>query len=151
MKILLAFDGSEHSEAAARELAGRPWPPNSVVHILTVVAAYIPSAVEFVSTGETAGQIQDDHVQSARDLAETVAASLQTTGLRIEVVVRKGDARRLIVDEAKSWGADLIVMGACGHTAFERWLIGSVAQSVVAHAPCSVEVVRPPLSHTGPS
>lgn len=144
MKILLAFDGSEPSEAAAREIAGRPWPPNSVVCILTAVRAYIPSAVEFVSTGETADQIQDDHTKSARDLAETVAESLQVTGLRVETVVKKGDPRRLIVDEAKSWGADLIIMGACGHTAFERWLIGSVAQSVVAHAPCSVELVRRP-------
>ena len=144
MKILLAFDGSEHSEAAARELAGRPWPPDSTVRILTAVRAYVPSAVEFVSTGETADQIQDDHVQSARELAETVAESLQVTGLRIETVVKKGDPRRLIVDEAKLWGADLIVMGACGHTAFERWLIGSVAQSVVTHAPCSVELVRRP-------
>lgn len=144
MKILLAIDGSEHSEAAVRELAGRPWPRDSTVRILTAVRAYVPSAVEFVSTGETADQIQDDHVKSARELVEGVAASLQVTGLRIETVVKKGDPRRLIVDEAKSWGADLIVMGACGHTAFERWLIGSVAQSVVAHAPCSIELVRRP-------
>ena len=83
-------------------------------------------------------------MKSARELAEAAAESLQVTGLRIESVVKKGDPRRLIVDEAKSWGADLIVMGACGHTAFERWLIGSVAQSVVTHAPCSVELVRRP-------
>jgi nucleotide-binding universal stress UspA family protein len=143
MKILLAFDGSEHSEAAARELAGRPWPPDSMVRILTAVRVYIPSAVEFMSTGETADQIGDDHVKSAQDVAQTVAESLQATGLRVETVVRKGDPRRVIVDEAKSWGADLIIMGACGHTAFERWLVGSVAQSVVTHAPCSVELVRP--------
>jgi nucleotide-binding universal stress UspA family protein len=144
MKILLAFDGSEHSEAAARELAARPWPANSVVRILMAVRAYVPSAVEFVSTGETADQIQDHHVDSARELVETVAESLRATGLHVETAVKKGDPRRLIVDEAKSWGADLIVMGACGHTAFERWLIGSVAQSVVSHARCSVELVRHP-------
>jgi len=56
--------------------------------------------------------------------------------------VRHGDPRRVIVDQAREWGADLIIIGARGHSALERWLIGSVAQNVVAHAPCSVEVVR---------
>ena len=55
--------------------------------------------------------------------------------------VREGDPRRVIVDEAKEWPADLIILGARDN-ALERWLIGSVAQTVVAHAHCSVEVVR---------
>jgi nucleotide-binding universal stress UspA family protein len=56
--------------------------------------------------------------------------------------VRYGDARSCIVDEAKEWGADLIVVGSHGYTGLKRLLLGSVAQSVVTHAPCSVEVVR---------
>jgi nucleotide-binding universal stress UspA family protein len=144
MKILLAIDGSPHSEAAVRELAGRPWPPKSTVRILIAVPAYAPPAVEFALTGETAGEIQHDHAKVAEDLATRVAESLQRTALSIETMVKPGDPRRVIVDEARAWGADLIIMGSHGHTAIERWLIGSVAQSVVAHAPCSVEVVRRP-------
>ena len=37
MKILLAVDGSVHSDAAARELAKRPWPPQSEVKVITAV------------------------------------------------------------------------------------------------------------------
>ena len=48
----------------------------------------------------------------------------------------------MIVDEAKDWPADLIVVGSHGYSGVKRWLLGSVAQSVVSHAPCSVEVVR---------
>ena len=41
---------------------------------------------------------------------------------------------------------DLIVVGSHGYSGIKRWLLGSVAQSVVSHAPCSVEVVRHKLS-----
>jgi nucleotide-binding universal stress UspA family protein len=53
-----------------------------------------------------------------------------------------GDPRSVIVDEAQAWQADLIVLGSHGYTGIKKWLLGSVAQSVVSHAPCSVEVVR---------
>jgi nucleotide-binding universal stress UspA family protein len=56
--------------------------------------------------------------------------------------VREGDARSAILDEADSWGADLIVVGSHGRTGLKRLVLGSVAAAVVAHAHCSVEVVR---------
>lgn len=71
-----------------------------------------------------------------------IADSLRASGLTAETAVRYGDARSVIVDEAKEWDADLIVVGSHGYTGVIRWLLGSVAQSVVSHAPCSVEVVR---------
>jgi nucleotide-binding universal stress UspA family protein len=67
---------------------------------------------------------------------------LEQNGLAIDKSVREGDPRHEIVDEAKRWPADLIVVGSHGYTGWKRWLLGSVAQSVVSHAPCSVEVVR---------
>jgi len=53
-----------------------------------------------------------------------------------------GPPRVVILDEAESWGADLIVVGSHGYRAWERFLLGSVSQSIVSHAECSVEVVR---------
>jgi nucleotide-binding universal stress UspA family protein len=53
----------------------------------------------------------------------------------------------VILDEAESWGADLIVVGSHGYRAWERFLLGSVSQSVVSHAKCSVEVVRCKTAH----
>jgi nucleotide-binding universal stress UspA family protein len=70
------------------------------------------------------------------------AERLGTKGLPIETVVRQGDPRSAIVDEAEEWAADLIVVGSHGRTGIKRWLLGSVAQSLVSHAPCSVVVVR---------
>ena len=143
MNILLAVDGSADSQLAVREVAERPWPATSTVRVLTAVARrYQPPMVELVSSGETPAEVRAEHVQAAEELTRTVAESLKSTGLTIETTVREGDPRRVIVDEARQWPADLIILGARGHSALERWLIGSVAQAVVAHAHCSVEVIR---------
>jgi nucleotide-binding universal stress UspA family protein len=75
-------------------------------------------------------------------LTNRAAQPLGRAGLSVDTAVRQGDPRTLIVDEAKEWDADLIVMGSHGRTGLTRLLLGSVAQAVVAHAPCSVEVVR---------
>jgi nucleotide-binding universal stress UspA family protein len=66
------------------------------------------------------------------------------------MVVRRGDPRSVILEEAKEWDADLIVVGSHGYTGIKRLLLGSVAQSVVSHAPCSVEVVRQKTENENP-
>jgi len=47
-----------------------------------------------------------------------------------------------ILDVAKAWGVDLIVLGSHGRHGWDRLLMGSVAESVALHAHCSVEVIR---------
>lgn len=49
-----------------------------------------------------------------------------------------------IVKTAKEWPADVIVIGSHGRHGLERALLGSVAERVMRHAPCSVLVVRTP-------
>jgi nucleotide-binding universal stress UspA family protein len=55
-----------------------------------------------------------------------------------------GLAKQVIVEEAEKWGADLIVVGSHGQGLWSRALLGSVSNSVVHHAPCSVFVGRTP-------
>jgi nucleotide-binding universal stress UspA family protein len=50
--------------------------------------------------------------------------------------------KTVILEEARQWGADLIVLGSHGRGGMERFLMGSVAETVATHAECSVEVVR---------
>jgi nucleotide-binding universal stress UspA family protein len=77
----------------------------------------------------------DRHTKAA---GERIAAP----GLTVETAVQEGDPRSVILDAADDWKADLIVVGSHGRTGLKRLVLGSVAQSVVAHASCSVEVVR---------
>ena len=49
----------------------------------------------------------------------------------------------MIVEEAESRGADLIVLGTHGHTGIKHLLLGSIAERVVQHSPCPVLTVKP--------
>jgi nucleotide-binding universal stress UspA family protein len=54
----------------------------------------------------------------------------------------EGDPKSMIAHYAKEWEADLIVVGSCDKSRLETFFVGSVSQSVVAHAPCSVLVAK---------
>ena len=92
--------------------------------------------------GGSLDQLQQQRTKEAKELTRNAAETIAASGLATETVVHDGDPRSVIVDEAEDWKADLIVMGSHGYTGIKKWLLGSVAQSVVSRAPCSVEVVR---------
>ncbi len=142
MKILLAVDGSPHSQAAVDEVKQRPWPSKSTVRVLSVIQPYTPPATEFVLAGATLEDMRRQQTSEAEQLTAGVADAVKGTNVSTQTAVREGDPRSAIVDEADEWGADLIVVGSHGRTGLKRWLLGSVAQAIVGHAPCSVEVVR---------
>ena len=142
MKILLAIDASPFSEAAVNEIAARPWPRGTLVRVLSVIQPYPPPATEFVLAGTTLEDTRRQQATDAQAVTTRAAETIRTSGLAAETAVREGDPRTMIIDEAEQWDADLIVVGSHGRTGVTRWLLGSVAQAVVAHAGCSVEVVR---------
>jgi nucleotide-binding universal stress UspA family protein len=74
------------------------------------------------------------------EVAETIARG--APGLKVSTKVLEGTPKQLIVEEAERWQPDLIMLGSHGNGPAERFLLGSVAQSVAVYAPCSVEIVR---------
>jgi nucleotide-binding universal stress UspA family protein len=62
--------------------------------------------------------------------------------MRVKGVIVQGEPDTAIADYARDWGADLIVIGSSDRSAIARLLAGSVSQSVVQHAPCSVLVIK---------
>lgn len=143
MKVLLAVDGSEPSELAVASVLDRTWKAGTEVRVLTVVEnVLLPSAAQGFEPTVGLEPVQLELEKSGQALAARVAGSLTAAGIPAEPHVRHGDPRAVIVDAAEEWGADLIVVGSHGYRGLQRWLLGSVAQAVVAHAPCSVEVVR---------
>ncbi|HEV8371259.1 MAG TPA: universal stress protein [Pyrinomonadaceae bacterium] len=143
MKILLAVDSSEYSAAAIKEVAKRPWPARSTVRVLSVVEPYPAIAVEPWYGGRESLETLDREMQRrASNLTKKTAEHLKRKELKVEAVIRTGHPATVIVDEAREWSADLVVLGSHGYTGIKRLFLGSVALSVVGHAPCSVEVVR---------
>ena len=74
------------------------------------------------------------------EVAETIAKG--APGLKVSTKVLEGTPKQLIVEEAGRWQPDLIMLRSHGNGPAERFLLGSVAQSVAVYAPCSVEIVR---------
>jgi len=84
-----------------------------------------------------------DLAKDAHALADKFAQQLRAVGFQVDTVVESGDVRESIIDCATAWGAEIILLGSGGHRGVGRLLLGSVAESVVRHAHCSVLVVRP--------
>jgi nucleotide-binding universal stress UspA family protein len=144
MKILLPVDESPCSAEAVKAVMHREWPPGTTVRVLSAVENVGPPPMDplmFDAAGSI-NQLQQQRTKEAKQLTKRVASSVAASGLATETVVHDGDPSSVIVDEAEAWNADLIVLGSHGYTGFKKWLLGSVAQSVVSHAPCSVVVVR---------
>lgn len=150
MRILIGVDGSQYSDAAVDEIARRGWPAGSeilVVHAYEMPLAPTPEVwvlpPDYYEQLDRAVRTQSDAIVEAA--AEKLRAGLGAA-FEIKSKAIPGSPKRVILDEAESWKPDLIVVGSHGYPTWERLLLGSVSQAVVAHAKCSVEVVRLPQS-----
>lgn len=151
MKILLATDGSEFSIAALASVASRPWPEGSEIKLLSVeeLPAVLPNQMTASSLSAMyPASLLEELLAAARTHAEEAVENARIVLRRSSLRVVDGhcspwgDARMVILDEAKKWEADLIVLGSHGRRGLDRLLMGSVAESVAVHAHCSVEVIR---------
>ncbi len=89
-------------------------------------------------------EVSDENdLMSLRQTLEPLADNLRNVGLTASLELKKGDPQRILLEEAESWQADSIFVGAKGMRGIERLMLGSVSAAVAARAHCSVEVVRP--------
>jgi nucleotide-binding universal stress UspA family protein len=148
MKILLAIDGSDHSKAAiafCRNIITNP--ENTSIKILSAVERPAPIGPEpFAVSAEYYTQVEQAGRQQAKVFVEDAETQVQAlfpdSMPNVSEEVISGSPQRAIVERAKEWGADLIVLGSHGYGFWSRALLGSVSTSVVNHAPCSVMVVH---------
>ena len=136
-KILHANDGSDHAFNALSLALKIAKQSNAELHMICVEEIdYLPETMEDVrqETG-VAGRRFHSVVKRARSMAEEAQVKLKTH-------VVAGHPVRDIVDLARDLKADLLVVGASGHSALYDRMIGSRADRIVHLAPCPVLVVR---------
>ena len=146
MKILIATDGSDYSKAAiekACEMVVKP--ENTAIKIVSVYQSYLPldiypQSVQYAEEFERAMHKQAE--EYADEAVATIRECFPDTNIELTTQVTLGATNRVIVETAGDWNADLIVVGSHGRGFWGRTLIGSVSDSVVHHALCSVLVVR---------
>jgi nucleotide-binding universal stress UspA family protein len=144
LKILLAVDDSPASVAATNRLVTEFTPSTTHVDVLHVDEwPRNPPASMVLTEGATVlRRVLNLHQARRRRAAALLAATaeqLRRSGCSTSASLRKGDVPRTIVECAKEWGADLIVLGSNGTR--ER-MPGSVSESVARQARCPVQIVR---------
>lgn len=83
--------------------------------------------------------------------AELDAVRPANPTVRVERVVREGPSTQVVLEAAKEFGADLIVMGTHGRTGVRRLVLGSVTEEVLRQARCPVLTVKAPVPATRPA
>ena len=141
LKVLLAIDNSKFSEAATQTLIAQVRPNQTEVRVLHVIEVY-PLYSASQRLGPDVAVASEEHRREAEALVEQTARALRDAGFRVTTAVEQGDPKVVVIDTAEEWNADLIMLGSHGEKDWTRFLMGSVSEAVVRHAPCSVQVVR---------
>lgn len=147
MKVLLATDGTKHGEAAAAMIGKLRLGGEDSVKVISVVDMAVPLAVDIYGgylpdTAELEKTARESAGKVVEDAMADLTAKLQSDGVTIEGDVLFGSPDSRIVETAEDMHADMIVIGSHGYKRWERLLLGSVSNSVVQHAHCTVMVVR---------
>ena len=147
MRILLATDGSQPAGRALNLVANMAWPTGTSIRLVSAVPKGSEMVVKW--TPETASLSELDRIEDTVVRTHAVALDSAERDLRlahpectVEGFLLRGRPASRIVDEARDFEADLIVVGHRGHGPMETMLLGSVSAEVVDHAPCPVLVAR---------
>jgi nucleotide-binding universal stress UspA family protein len=147
MRILLAIDGSRSADVARDLVAAMPWPAGSAIRIVSVVPGNASLGIDL--SPDTANRAEVDRYRDPSVRAHAIALAeaerelnMAHLDVRVERFLLRGRAASLILQEARDFAADLIVVGHRGHGTIETMLLGSVSAEVVDHAPCAVLVAR---------
>jgi nucleotide-binding universal stress UspA family protein len=147
MKVLLAIEGSENSQAAIKKCCKMF--DQSVNTEIRIVSAIEPMtrpmepftvSTEYLRDPEAADEKNANEVVSKA--AEEIRDHFPDLGVGLTTKVLQASPKQAIVEEAEAWGADLIIMGSHGFGFWKRTILGSVSNAVAQHAPCSVLIVR---------
>lgn len=148
MRIMIATDGSDFSKYAVEKTCEMVVKPaEAVVRIISVYEHILPMAAEpFAISSEYYQEIEKEIAKQTEDYAEQAAKDVREhfsgTAIDVSVQVERGAPDRVIIEAAKDWNADLIVVGSHGRGFWGRMMLGSISDSILHHAPCSVLVVR---------
>lgn len=145
VRLLIGVDGSADSNAAVEAVCNRHWPSGTEVGLLAVVDTVMPfssspsepAAMKWIEVADKGNW------NLVREVFEPAAQRIRSAGLHAEILIRRGNPADEILEEANTWGADCIFVGARGTRGVDRLLLGSVSSAVSSRAHCSVEVVRP--------
>lgn len=148
MKVVLAIDGSDFSKIAIKALTKMPLPNNTEICVINVYEYPVMMTSGLLTLEGSIGNFYQELITSAEKLGNTTVSNAAKTlkgknnTLNITTSVISGNPKKEILEKAKTFNADLIVVGSQGQGALSRFLLGSVSQYIASHANCSVLIAR---------
>jgi nucleotide-binding universal stress UspA family protein len=144
-KILIATDGSKHSEKAAEkalEMARLTGGKVTALYVADVSNYFAPVDVSYNITDEAIGGMRSLVLKDAAAAVKRVEEMAKAAGVPFEGKIVEGNPANDIMKFAEESKEDLIVIGSIGKTGLEKFLLGSVAEKVVRNSRVPVLVVR---------
>lgn len=134
LRILIAYDGSERSRRALAWATRFVDPQVTVISVLQTLAGSEPitDAIDPASVP----------LANKQNLEQVIATAFGEQGISPTLITAAGNPAEEIVRAAETGAFDLVIVGAQGMNAIERFLLGSVSARVARYAPCPVLVVR---------
>jgi len=143
LRLLVGHDGSPEADRAVAAVCNRVWPAGTEVRIVSVIEELVATrADKMAGIANTVSDINAEEHHWLEYLTGEAQQKCIQAGLAASTLVTDGDPKQTLIQEARRWNADTIFIGATGIGLVERLLLGGVSLSVIAHAPCTVEVVR---------
>jgi len=143
-RILVPVDGSATSNAGLAEAIKLAKLTGAQLRLLHVI-----DDLPFVMSAEGFGAISADVLTLMRTTGEEILRTARTraldAGIAADTVLLDGLGQRVsdfVAEQAKTWHADLIVLGTHGRRGPSRWLLGSDAEQIARVAPAAVLLVR---------
>ena len=144
-RILVPVDGSHTATRGLQEAVELAKSQGAELRLMHVVDESVltlnPEAI--VGTGE----LVDDIVNAGKQALKNARALAERHGVKADTVMYEnltGRVAALVLEEAKKWHADLIVMGTHGRRGITHAVLGSDAETVVRSSPVPVLLVRAP-------
>jgi nucleotide-binding universal stress UspA family protein len=144
-RVVVGLDGSVQSRQAL--LAAFDLADAAGAIFAVSVEEDLPHYAAMRGEVDEAKQAADEFFAKLGEEAESAAKDY---GRTIERRLLRGHAAQQIVDFARQANADLIILGQSGHSGVWGTFLGTTADKIVRHAPCSVLVVRPKQERDGP-
>jgi len=145
MKILLATDGSEYSEGAARLLTCLELTTADEIMVLHAVS-WVPFQYDMESYYESLKEIKKEIAPRILDSALDILSNVKA---KISTAIIDGSPEKYIVEIASEAGMDMILLGARGIKGVKSLLVGSVTKSVAVNSFVPVFIAKLPVCLPG--
>jgi nucleotide-binding universal stress UspA family protein len=144
MRILLALDGSPSADRARALVTSLAWAPGTTVRLVAAldVAPALWGGPWIPAIPVDADELEGEAVDELTRVLQEARPAMEAAGLTVEAELLRGRPSAAIVDDARIWHPDLIVVGSRGHGPVETAVLGSVSAAIVDHATCPVLVAR---------